>query len=135
MVPPTNAASHSRDILPILRSAEAWDAGSTSETCDPETLPDRGLLGIESETTQTGRLRRPACNALLTGSSFEGGANPTNSGLFRGLCELLETTHCMQTAARRNQFSATILETRFSIGDGRTHLVHAGAGHISSMQA
>ena len=54
MTPPTNAAWHSRDILPILRFAEAWAAGSTSETHGPETLPERRSVGIESETTQTG---------------------------------------------------------------------------------
>ena len=55
MVPPTNAAWHSRDILPILRFGEtSWDAGSTSETYDLGILPDRRSVGIESETTQTG---------------------------------------------------------------------------------
>jgi hypothetical protein len=42
MVPPTNAAWHSRDILAILRFAEAWDAGSTSETYDPENYLTQG---------------------------------------------------------------------------------------------
>jgi hypothetical protein len=65
MVPPTHAAWHSRDILPILRFAEAWDAGSTSETYGPETLPDRRSVGIESETTQTGVDWAPRDSALV----------------------------------------------------------------------
>ena len=83
---------------------DSWDAGSTSETYGPGTLPDRSSLGIESETTQSGiGLRHPAGSALLTrGSRLRvGRANPTNSGLFRRVRDLLETTHCMQTAARR----------------------------------
>jgi hypothetical protein len=47
------------------------------------------------------RLGRAAGSALLTRGSFEGAANPTNSGLFRRVRDLLETTHRMQTAARR----------------------------------
>ena len=55
MVPPTHAAWHGRDILPILRFDEnSWDAGSTSETYGAGTLPDRRSVGIKSETTQTG---------------------------------------------------------------------------------
>ena len=79
-------------------SARLLEPGSTSETYGPGTLPDRRSLGIASETTQTGI----DCGAPRVAPCLrEGGANPTNSGLFRRVRDLLETTHCMQTAARR----------------------------------
>ena len=84
----------------------SWDASSTSETYTPETLRDRRSVWIESETTQTGIDWAPAGSAQLTrGSRSKAGpANPTNSGLFRRVRDLLETTHCMQTAHEEHQF-------------------------------
>jgi hypothetical protein len=108
MVPPTNAAWHSRDILPILRFGEtSWDAGSTSETYGPGTLPDRGPVGIESETTQTGRLRHPAGGALLT----RGSQIPASS-VARTTCGKRHIA--CKRPHEEHQFSATISETRFS---------------------
>src|SRR5271157_4210907 len=79
-------------------SARLSGPGSTSEIYGPGTLTDRRSLGIESETTRH-RLRHPAGSALLVRGSSS--ANPTNSSLFRRVRDLLETTHRMQTAARR----------------------------------
>ena len=66
MPPPGNGG---RRVLLRCFGEDSWDAGSTSETYGPGTLPDRGPVGIESETTQTGRLRHPAGGALLTRGS------------------------------------------------------------------
>ena len=52
-----------------------------------------------------------------------GRANPTNSGLFRRVRDLLETTHCMQTAARRTSVQRDNFgDALLPIGDGRMHL-------------
>jgi hypothetical protein len=55
-------------------------------------------ISVAARLFPTGVSTIPQC--LIRGS-FEGGANPTNSGLFRRVRDLLEATHCMQTAARR----------------------------------
>jgi hypothetical protein len=93
---------------------DTWDACSTSETYGPGTLPDRGSLGIESETTQTGIDWAPRECALLTRGSFEGGANPTNSGLFRRVRACWKRRIACKLPHEEHQFSAIISETRFS---------------------
>jgi hypothetical protein len=123
MAPPTNAAWHSWDILPILRFAEACAAGSTSETYGPETLPDRRSVGIESETTQTGiDWCAPRVTPCLREARSRVGrirSIPTSSVACATrwkrhiACKLPHEVH---------QFSATISETRSPIGDGRTHV-------------
>jgi hypothetical protein len=123
MVPPTNAAWHSRDILPILRFAEAWDAGSISETYDRETLPDRRSVGIESETTQTCidwcAPRVTPC--LREARSRVGRIRPMPTSSVA--CPACWKRHiACKLPHEEHQFSATISETRSSIGGGRTHL-------------
>jgi hypothetical protein len=77
-------------------------------------LPDRGSLGIESETTQTALIGRPAGSTLLTRDSFEGRANPTNSGLFRHVRACWKRRIACKLPHEEHQFSAIISETRFS---------------------
>jgi hypothetical protein len=114
MAPPTNAAWHSRDILPILRFAEAWDGGSTSETYGPETLPDRRSVGIESETTQTGiDWCAPRVTPCLREARSRGGANPTK---FRPLPSRarLAGNDTLQIAARRTSVQRDNFRDAFS---------------------
>jgi hypothetical protein len=91
-------------------------ASSRSETYGPGTLPDRGSLGIESETTQTGIDWAPAGSALLTRGSFEGGANPTNSGLFSRVRDCRKRRIACKLPHEEHQFSA-IMATAACIYD------------------
>ena len=99
VVHPAHAAWHSRDILPILRfGGDSSDAG-TCETYGPGTLRDRRSVGIESETTQTGiDWGAPRVAPCLRAARSRVG----ESDQFRPLPsrDLLETTHCIQSAAR-----------------------------------
>jgi|SRR5271154_1759960 hypothetical protein len=125
MVPPTNAAWHSRNILPILRFGEtSWDAGSTSETYGLEILPDRRSVGIESETTQTdidwGAPRVPPClreaRRSRVGESDQFRPLPSRARLAGN-----DTLHA--NCRTKNLSSARQFQRRASpIGDGRTHL-------------
>ena len=76
----------------------AFNRSASCDFLDAACLKSLRGVGNYSDRHRLGCL---AGSALLTRGSFEGGANPTNSGLFRRVRDLLETTHCMQTAARR----------------------------------
>ena len=99
--------------FPFCVSARFLEPASTSENlrCWNPTSAKvcRDRVGNYSDRH---RLRHPAGSAQLTRGSRSraGPANPTNSGLFRRVRDLLETTHCMQTAHEEHQFSATISE-------------------------
>ena len=100
--------------FPFCVSARLLGRQQHKRSYGPGTLPDRGSLGIESETTQTGIDWAPAGSALLTRGSFEGGANPTNSGLFRRVRACWKRRIACKLPHEEHQFSAIISETRFS---------------------
>ena len=108
----------SRDILPILRFGEnSWDAGSTSETYRPETLPDRRSLGIESETTQTGidcgTPRVALCLREARGRGRGQRIRPIPASSVA--CATCWKRHIACKLRTKNiSFSETISETRFS---------------------